>query len=99
MPLTILLVATYFLSFLGLGSPDSELVRWLAYVPFFTPMLMFIRVALGTFSLWEPLLAILVMLASIVFFTWVAAKVYRIGVLMYGKRPSIREMARLLRAA
>ena len=42
-PLNIVLIATYFLSIYALGNPDAEYVKWLSYVPFFTPMLMFIR--------------------------------------------------------
>lgn len=98
-PLTLILVATYLLSLMGLGNPDTDLIRWLAYVPFLAPMLMFIRVALGNTAFWEPLLSIAIMLAAIFFFAWLAAKIYRVGVLLYGKRPSFREIGRLLRAA
>jgi ABC-2 type transport system permease protein len=98
-PLTLILVSTYLLSLLALGNPDTDLIRWLSYVPFLTPMLMFIRVALGTPAFWEPLLAVVIMAASILLFAWIAAKIYRVGVLLYGKRPSMREIGRLLRAA
>ncbi|MFL5733491.1 MAG: ABC transporter permease [Chloroflexia bacterium] len=98
-PLNIVLIVTYFLSIYALGNPEAAYVKWLSYVPFFTPMLMFIRVSLSDPAWWEPLLAILLMVAAIFLFTWIAAKIYRVGVLLYGKRPSIREIGRLLRAA
>jgi ABC-2 type transport system permease protein len=98
-PLTILMVGTYLLSFVALGNPETEYIRWLSFVPFLSPMLMFIRVALSSPAWWEPLLSIVLLLAAILFFAWVAAKIYRVGVLMYGKRPSFREIGRLLRAA
>jgi ABC-2 type transport system permease protein len=98
-PLNIVLIATYFLSIYGLGNPDAEYVKWLSYVPFFTPMLMFIRVSLSNPAWWEPLLSIVLLLAAIFLFAWIAAKIYRVGVLLYGKRPSFREISRLLRAA
>jgi ABC-2 type transport system permease protein len=98
-PLNIVLIVTYFLSIYALGNPDAEYVRWLSYVPFFTPMLMFIRVSLSNPAWWEPLVSIVLLLGAIFLFTWLAAKIYRVGVLLYGKRPSFREIGRLLRAA
>ena len=96
MPVTLLLVANYLLSLSALGNPDAEYVRWLSFVPVLTPMLMFIRVALGSSGWWEPVLAIALLAATILFFSWIAAKIYRVGVLLYGKRPSFREIGRLL---
>ncbi len=95
-PLTLITLSTYILSIWALGSPDAPLVRWLSFVPFFTPMLMFIRVALGSPTWWEPVLAVLLLLGTGLLFAWVGAKIYRVGVLLYGKRPSLREVVRLL---
>jgi len=97
-PVTIIMVGTYLLSIYSLGNADSELVRWLSFVPFFTPMLMFIRVALSNPAWWELLISVVLLALSSLFFAWVAAKIYRIGVLLYGKRPSFREVGRLLRS-
>jgi len=55
-PLNVILIVTYFLSISALGNPDADYVRWLSYVPFFTPMLMFIRVSLSNPAWWEPLM-------------------------------------------
>ncbi|MEO8286401.1 MAG: ABC transporter permease [Chloroflexota bacterium] len=96
-PLTIVMVGVYLVSIYALGNPDAEFVRWLSFIPFFTPMLMFIRVALSNPALWEVVLSIVLLAAGALFLTWIAAKIYRVGVLMYGKRPSFREVARLLR--
>lgn len=96
-PITLVLVANYLLALSSLANPNADYVRWLAFVPLLTPMLMFIRVSLGDFAWWEPVLGIVLMLAAILFLAWVAAKIYRVGVLLYGKRPSFREIARLLR--
>jgi ABC-2 type transport system permease protein len=74
-------------------------VRWLSFVPFLTPMLMFIRVALSDPAWWELLISVVLLILSSLFFAWVAAKIYRVGVLLYGKRPSFREIGRLLRAS
>lgn|SRR5688500_17339369 len=98
-PVTIIMIGTYLLSIYGLSSPDSDIVRWLSFVPFLTPMLMFIRVALSDPTWWELLLSVALLAVSSLFFAWVAAKIYRVGVLLYGKRPSFREIGRLLRSS
>lgn len=98
-PLTIVMVGVYLVSIYAISNPDAEFVRWLSFVPFFTPMLMFIRVALSNPALWEFILAVVILAATSLLFTWIAAKIYRVGVLLYGKRPSFREIARLLRAS
>ena len=98
-PVTIIMVGTYLLSIYSLGNADSDLVRWLSFVPFFTPMLMFIRVALSNPAWWELLISVVLLALSSLFFAWIAAKIYRVGVLLYGKRPSFREVGRLLRSS
>jgi ABC-2 type transport system permease protein len=98
-PVTIIMVATYLLSIWALGNPESDLVKWLSFVPFLTPMLMFIRVALSDPEWWELALSVVLLAGTSFLLAWLAAKIYRIGVLLYGKRPSFREIGRLLRAA
>jgi ABC-2 type transport system permease protein len=96
-PLTIINVAVYLVSIYALSDPEASFVKILSFVPFFTPMLMFIRVALGTVAIWEFLLGVVLVLAMSYLLTWFAAKIYRVGVLLYGKRPSVREIVRLMR--
>ncbi|HYP40542.1 MAG TPA: ABC transporter permease [Chloroflexia bacterium] len=98
-PVTIIMVATYLLSIWALGNPEADLVKWLSFVPFLTPMLMFIRVALSDPAWWELALSVALLAGTSFLLAWLAAKIYRIGVLLYGKRPSFREIGRLLRAA
>jgi len=96
-PLTIVMVGVYLVSISALGNPDADYIKWLSFVPFFTPMLMFIRVALSNPPIWEIALSIVLLVAAIFLCTWLAAKIYRIGVLMYGKRPSFRDVFCMLR--
>ncbi len=98
-PLTIVNVAVYLVSFYALADPNAEFIRIVSFVPFFTPMVMFIRVALGNTDLWEFLVGVVVVALSSYLLTWLAARIYRVGVLLYGKRPSVREIVRLLRTA
>ena len=80
-----------------LTTPDSTLARILALVPPFTPLLMYLRVCLGHPAPWEVILSIVLTSASIYGIIWVTSRIYRIGVLMYGKRPSLPEILRWLK--
>ncbi len=80
-----------------LPSPDSSLARALALFPPFTPLLMYLRVCLGHPSVWEIALSIALTSASIYAVVLIASRIYRIGVLMYGKRPNLREILRWLK--
>lgn len=97
-PLTFILLAGFYIGMLGLSSPDSTFVTVTSYIPFFTPMLMFLRIGLGDPALWEVGLSIAILIVSIGFFGWLSAKIYRVGVLMYGKRPSLKEVRKAMKA-
>ena len=74
------------------------MARLLSYIPPFTAFVMMNRAA-GPPSLLEYILTTILLLASIAFALWAAAKVFRVGILMYGKRPNLREIARWSRYA
>jgi ABC-2 type transport system permease protein len=80
-----------------LGSPDSTFSTSLSLVPFFAPMLMFLRVAAAPPPAWQLVLSVVLCLGTIVLTTWVAARIYRVGILMYGKRATLPEMMRWVR--
>jgi ABC-2 type transport system permease protein len=85
---------------LSLGQrPDTALAIWLSHFPFFSPILMFTRVQVLTPPLWEILLNVAVLLATIAGTTWVAGRVFRVGILMTGKRATIPELLRWVRAS
>ena len=90
------LVATY--AGTGLIPIDSPLVVVLSYIPFFSPYLMLSRVGMGTASPLELVIAGVLLLVTIPAALWVAARLYRSGVLMYGQRPTPRTFLRALRA-
>ncbi len=92
---TLLLVSGYLLFFLTAASPNGALTEVLSYVPFWTPMLMLLRIARGTVAWWEILLNIGWMLVAIYACTWFAARLYRLGVLMYGQRPGLGQLLKL----
>ncbi|HEY4243941.1 MAG TPA: ABC transporter permease [Kofleriaceae bacterium] len=97
MPITLFLVlGMIFVQGLA-GAPRSEASIVLSQVPFWSPMLMPIRYILGSASLGEVALSLGILAASLALVTRLAGKIYRVGVLMYGKRPSARELLRWLR--
>jgi ABC-2 type transport system permease protein len=80
-----------------LAAPDSTLSVVLSLVPFFAPLLMFLRMAAVSPPLWQVALSMVLMLATIVAVTWASARIYRVGILMYGKRPTFPEILRWIR--
>jgi ABC-2 type transport system permease protein len=80
-----------------LGSPDSPFSVTLSLIPFFTPMLMFLRITAVTPPMWQIALSVALTLATVFAMTWAASRVYRVGILMYGKRPTFPEMLRWIR--
>jgi ABC-2 type transport system permease protein len=78
-------------------APDSTLARILALIPPFTPLIMYMRVSLGHPTTWEIALSLVMLSASIYGLIWITSRIYRVGVLMYGKRPTIPEILRWLK--
>jgi ABC-2 type transport system permease protein len=78
-------------------TPDNGLSRTLALVPPFTPLLMYLRVSLGHPAAWEIALSLVLLSASICVVIWITSRIYRVGVLMYGKRPNLPEIFRWLK--
>lgn len=96
-PITIVLVAGYLVNFFGVYAPDSTWMRVISYIPFWTPMAMLVRVGVGTVAWWEIPLTIGLMIAAIFVCSVIAGRIYRFGVLMYGQRPGLRQLFRLVR--
>ncbi len=95
-PMTLLVVAGFMIAMFGLGTPDSPFIVITSYIPFFTPMIMFLRVGMLTIPVWEAILGIVILLATITFLAIFGARVYRGGVLMYGKSNSFKDIKKAL---
>ena len=80
-----------------MGAPDSPMSVVLSLIPFFTPLLMFLRITVLTPPLWQIALSVVLMLLSIALLTWLGGRVYRVGILMYGKRATFPEIVRWAR--
>ena len=93
-PITLPLLFTYILSFSFLiNNPDSTLAVWLSIIPFTAPVAMMVRIPFGVPG-WQLAISMVMMVAGFLFTTWVAARIYRVGILMYGKKSSYKELAK-----
>jgi ABC-2 type transport system permease protein len=82
-----------------LSSPSSTLAVTLSLIPFCTPILMYVRILVEQPPLWQLALAFALMVATIYLAIIVCSRIYRVGILMYGKRPTLPELAKWLRYA
>lgn len=82
-----------------MGNPDSLLATILSLIPFFTPILMTARIAATSVPLWQVILSIVLMILSLYFSIWIASKIYRIGILSYGKKPRFKDLWRWIKLA
>ena len=82
-----------------LQSPDSALSTVLSLVPLLTPLLMFLRITVLTPPPWQIALGVALTAATVALVLWAAARVYRVGILMYGKRPTVPEILRWVNRA
>jgi ABC-2 type transport system permease protein len=97
LPVIFLLMIGFYLSFPVIRSPNSPLAFWVSMVPFFSPITMMVRIVSQTPPVWQVALSLLIGLVTVVLLLWIAARVYRIGMLMYGKKASIPEVWRWVR--
>jgi ABC-2 type transport system permease protein len=97
MPIILLLVIGFYLFLPVSRSPDSRFAFWVSMVPFFSPITMPVRIVAQTPPFWEIGLSLLIGFGSIALLTWLAGRIYRVGMLMSGKRASIPEVIRWVR--
>lgn len=96
-PITIPLLFTYILSFgVLVNDPHGPLAFWLSMIPFTSPIAMLVRVPFGV-PLWEIALSFALLVGGFVLTTWVAGRIYRVGILMYGKKASYKELIKWFR--
>lgn len=97
-PIMILLIGFYF-SFAVIRDPNSNLSFWVSIAPFFAPITMPVRILAETPPFWQIALSIMVNAVAIAGLVWLASRVYRVGMLMYGKRATIPEVWKWIRQA
>lgn len=98
MPITMLTLAAFYIATFSFGAPNSMLMKISSFIPFFSPTTVIVRIGVGDIATWEIWVSILILVVSILVFGWLSAKIYRTGVLMYGKRPTIKELRKAMKA-
>jgi len=96
-PVFSLLIAAFFVSFTVIRSPSSDFSFWMSLVPFFSPITMLVRIVTETPPFWQIALSLAIGYATVISLVWLAARIYRTGMLMYGKRASLAEALRWVR--
>jgi ABC-2 type transport system permease protein len=96
-PITMPIVLAIVIMINAINDPGGSLATWSSMVPFFSPIVMMARVPFGvpdTVPYWQLILSMLLLIAGFLFTTWLSAKIYRTGILLYGKKPTFKEMAK-----
>lgn len=95
----IFVIAPVFFLMPVINDPDGTLATVLSLIPPFTPLTMLLRMAVQMPPTWQIVLGYVLTTAFVAFLVWLAARIYRVGILMYGKKPTLREIARWVRYA
>ena len=96
-PITMPIILAIIIMINSINDPTSPLAVWSSIIPFFSPIVMMSRIPFGvpdTVPYWQLFLSVTLLVAGFIFTTWLSAKIYRTGILLYGKKPSLKEMAK-----
>ena len=96
LPVTVPLIIGIISAIYIVNNPDGGMAFWMSMIPFTSPIVMMVRIPFGV-PIWQVVVSILLLAGSFVGMTWVAAKVYRTGILMYGKKPTYKEIFKWLK--
>ena len=91
LPITIPLIISFILIQPIMETPDGPLAFWMSMIPFTSPIIMMVRIPFGVNS-WEIICSMIILVLSFIFFTWIASKIYRVGILMYGKKATFKDL-------
>lgn len=98
MPIMMLGFVAFYVPLFSMSNADSLLVKVTSYIPFTSPLTMLLRIGVGEVATWQVIVSLVILLVTTFIFGWLGAKIYRTGVLMYGKRPSIKEIRKAMKA-
>ncbi|RYZ32929.1 MAG: ABC transporter permease, partial [Sphingobacteriales bacterium] len=92
-PITIPLVLSFIMAQFVIREPDGAVAFWMSMIPFTSPIIMMVRIPFGV-PAWEIVLSLTLLIGGFVGTAWLAARIYRVGILMYGKKPSYKELVK-----
>ncbi len=95
-PITIPLLIGFFVAFYAFRSPESSLVWWFSMIPFTSPIVMLARIPFGV-PTWELVLSIGLLILTFFVCAWISAKIYKVGILMYGKKSTFKDLWKWIR--
>lgn len=95
-PITFIIIFALYAGIFSAENPDGPLAMWCSMIPFTSPIVMMVRIPFGV-STWELALSMVILYGSAIGLAWVAGRIYRVGILMYGKKPSYKEMIKWIR--
>ena len=95
-PITFIIIFALYAGIFSAENPDGPLALWCSMIPFTSPIVMMVRIPFGV-STWELVLSMVILYGSAIGLAWVAGRIYRVGILMYGKKPSYKEMIKWIR--
>ena len=96
MPITVLVLFAFYAGFFSAQNPDGPLAFWSSLIPFTSPIVMMVRVPFGV-PWWQMLLSVILLVLTVILIVKLAAKIYRVGILMYGKKPTYGEIVKWLK--
>ncbi len=96
MPVTIPLLLAFFVAIYAFNAPDSSLVWWFSMIPFTSPIVMLARIPFGV-PMWELILSVVLLVGTFVACGWASAKIYKIGILMFGKKTTFKDLWKWLK--
>ena len=95
-PSTFIIICALYAGIFSAENPDGPLAMWCSMIPFTSPIVMMVRIPFGV-STWELIVSMIILYGSAIGLAWVAGRIYRVGILMYGKKPSYKEMIKWIR--
>ncbi|MDO4673445.1 MAG: ABC transporter permease, partial [Porphyromonadaceae bacterium] len=90
-PVSVIMLFSFYAALGSKDNPEGPLAFWSSMIPFTSPVVMMVRLPYDV-PIWQEILSVAILFATFVLVTWIAAKIYRVGILMYGKKPSLKEM-------
>ena len=97
MPITIILIVALYVGILTVPEdPNGIVAQIFSFIPLTSPVVMMMRIPYGV-PVFEQIISVLILFLSVILIIWIAAKIYRIGILMYGKKPTYRELLKWLK--
>lgn len=96
MPVMIVMVFAFYVGFYSSMNPDGPMAFWCSFVPFTSPIVMMVRIPFGV-PLYQEIFSVALLYATAIALTYLGSRIYRIGILMYGKKPSFKEIFKWLK--